>query len=266
MNLRVGEIARRSYGAVLGNPRALARCAAMPAAVWLAGNALLCALEGSLVGGPQPVPLTSLVLEWGPGLSFAIAWLRWVLLGEQRPLLAAPRFGRRELVALVLSIVLPLATVAPLAVPLAVGVVLRSGQDAGLVVNAIVTVLVAAAGLWALVLTLRMMLVFPLVALDAGLAAPLRAWRATRGQMLALLGLLIATAGPPTAVEALAPLVLDEGPGVSAWGALLLDVVLYFPASAIGLTAGALAARALGAVLAAEGQGAERAAEPARAS
>jgi hypothetical protein len=266
MNLRVGAIARQSYGAVLGRPRALVRCAAMPAAVWIAGNALLCTLEGSFASGPQPVPLASLVLEWGPGLSFAIAWLRWILLGERRPALAAPRFGRRELAAFVLSIVLPLATVAPLAVPLAVGVVLRSGQDAGLVVNAVVTVLVAAAALWALVLTLRMMLVFPLVALDAGLAAPLRAWRATRGRMLALLGLLIATAGPPTAVEALAPLVLDDAPGVSAWGALLLDVVLYFPASAIALTAGALAARALGAVSAAAGQGAAEPAAPATAS
>src|SRR6185312_15382369 len=103
---------------VLGNPRALARCALMPAVVMIAGATLLCALEGSLAGGPQRTPFATLVLEWGPGISFTIAWLRWILHGERRPVLAAPRYGRRELVTLALSLVLPLVAVAPIAAPL----------------------------------------------------------------------------------------------------------------------------------------------------
>jgi hypothetical protein len=107
---------------------------------------------------------------------------------------------------------------------------------------------VIAVALWMIVLTLRMMLVFPYVALDAGVAAPLRSWRATRGHVLALLGLLVLTTGAPAAVQALVPLALDDAPGVAAWLALAIDTVLYFPVTAIGLTASALAARDLGAV------------------
>jgi hypothetical protein len=40
--------------------------------------------------------------------------------------LAAPRYGRRELVTLALSFVLPLAAVAPIAAPLALGVFLEA--------------------------------------------------------------------------------------------------------------------------------------------
>jgi hypothetical protein len=244
MSLQVGEIARRSYNAVLGDPRALMRCAAMPAAVWLAGNALLCALEGSLASGPQPVPLTSMVLEWGPGLSFSIAWLRWILLGERRSLLAAPRFGRRESAALVFSVVLPLVAVAPFVLPLALGIAIGAGP----VAYVAVTALVALAALWTAVFALRTLLVVPLVALDVAVAAPLRSWRATRGHTLALLWLFVLTVVPPTAVQYVAGLVFDDAPGVQAWASLLLDVVVYFPQSAIALTATALAARELAAV------------------
>jgi hypothetical protein len=262
MSLPAGAIALRSYRTVLGNPRALARCAAMPAAVWLAGNVLLLALEGSLASGPDPVPLTGLVLEWGPGLSFSIAWLRWILGGERRPLLAAPRFGRRELAGLVFSVVLPLAAVAPFVVPLALGVAIGAGPAA----NVIVTALVVLAALWTALFALRVMLVFPLVALDAAFAALPRSWDATRGHALALLALFLLTVGPPTAVQALAALPFDDAPGVQAWASLLLDVVLYFPVNAIGLTAGALAARALGAVPASTERGPEQPTEPATAS
>jgi hypothetical protein len=244
MSLRVGEIAQRSYRAVLAHPRALVRTAAMPAVVWLAGNALLCALEGSLASGPQPVPLTSLVLEWGPGVSFAVAWSRWILLGERQPVLAAPRFGRREGAALAFSIVLPLVAVAPFVLPLALGVAI----GAGLVAYVVVTALVVLAALWTAVFALRTLLVVPLVALDGAVAAPLRSWRATRGHTLALLWLFVLTAVPPTAVQYLAGLAFDDAPGVQAWASLLLDVVVYFPQSAIALTATALAAHELGAV------------------
>ena len=71
-----------------------------------------------------------------------------------------------------------------------------------------------------------------------------RCVRGARGHVLALLLLLVLTAGLPTAVQALVPLALDDAPGVAAWLALAIDTVLYFPVTAIGLTASALAARA----------------------
>jgi hypothetical protein len=187
-------------------------------------------------------PVTVLVLEWGPGISFTIAWLRWILVGERRPALAAPRYGAREFAALVLSVLLQLAAVAPIAVPLALGRFAGAGPLAGTAV----TVLVAAAAIWAVVLTLRTMLLFPLVALDAGIAALPRSWRATRGHAPAILGLVIVVEVPLLVLQAVVPLVLDDMPGPAGWFALALDTALYFPASAIGATATALAARHLG--------------------
>jgi hypothetical protein len=241
MTLSVGEITRRSYATVLANPRALLRCALMPTVVMLAGSALLCALEGSWAGGPARTPFTNLVLEWGPGISFTVAWLRWILLGEHRPVLSAPRFGSREIAVLALSVLLPLAAAAPIAVPLALGATLGRA----FAVDVAVTILVGTVALWALVLTLRMMLVVPLVTLDAGAAAVPRSWRATRGHALAILALYILTVAPPAVVQALVPLAIDDAPGAMAWLALAVDTALSFPAGAIGTTAAALAARQL---------------------
>src|SRR5262249_6695382 len=162
---------------------------------------------------PQRTPFANLVLEWGPGISFTVAWLRWILLGKRRRLLAAPRFGRREIAVLALSIVLPLAAAAPLAVPLALGKLVGPGMPA----DVAVAILVIAVALWAIVLTLRTALVFPLVALDAGPAALARSWRATRGHALAILGLFILAVAPPAAVQALVPLAIDDAPGAMAW-------------------------------------------------
>ncbi len=244
MSLPVGFIARAAYASVLRDPGALLRHAAMPWLVVMLASVLAGLPDGSWIAGPMHTPLTNLVIEWGPGISFTVAWVRWVVLREHRPALAAPRYGRREIVMLAFTVVLPFAVVAPIAVPLALGRL----AGAGPVMNVAVTILVAAAVLWAVTLMLRTMLVLPLVALGAGAAAALRSWRATRGHALAMLGLLALTEAPPAIVQAVVPLAIDGASGPLAWLALALDAVLYFPAAAIGASAAALAARHLGAV------------------
>lgn len=241
MSLPVWRIARQSYGAVLGDLRAVARCAATAWLVTVAGAVLAALPDGSWAAGPQRTPLTGLIIEWGPGISFTVAWVRWVLLGERRPTWAAPRFGRREIAMLAFAILLPMATIAPLALPLAVGVAAGIGP----LIDAAVTVLVVAVIVWMVVLTLRTVLVFPLAALDAGAGALARSWHVSRGHAVALAGLFILTQLPAMVVQSLVPSALVESGGAGAWIALALETALYFPATALAATAAALAARDL---------------------
>jgi hypothetical protein len=238
----IGETLRFAYRDVFADlPGFLAACW-LPLAVVVAAFLAVEAATTDL--GRGAIAVLGYAVWLLVGAAFIMRWHRRVLFGE--PVVAADvlRFNRRDIRAALTTIAVALVMMLPaMAVGLVAGIALSISSSPFLYV-----VLPLAVMLLPLAVSGRLMLAFPLCAVDAP-EAPLRTgWRMSQGETWPLLVILLGTCLPAVAVAFIAVAILAGAEG-STGGGIALQVaqtLVWFLQMAVGAAAASFLFRRLG--------------------